>query len=59
LQNRRLEVYRKPEPRAGTPYEAAYAELTTFGLEESVAPLCRPDVAVRVAALLPPPTEQP
>lgn len=54
LPHRILEVYRDPAPRSDQDgFE--YRSITTYTVQESVAPLAAPQALVRVADLLPPP----
>jgi Uma2 family endonuclease len=53
LNNRRLEVRRRPIPDAAQPHGFAYADLTTLLPGDSVSPLAAPQVSIRVVDLLP------
>jgi Uma2 family endonuclease len=51
LVNRQMEIYRDPSP------EGVYQSVLILGPAESIVPLNAPDVAIRVADLLPPTTQ--
>ena len=53
LENRRLIVYRDPEPLPAGLGATAYRTRVTHGPDDTVAPLAAPAAAVRVADLLP------
>jgi Uma2 family endonuclease len=53
LNNRRLEVRRRPIPDAAQPHGFAYADLTTLLPGDSVSPLAAPQISIRVDELLP------
>lgn len=52
LVDRRLEVHRDPEPRAGTLLGHAYRTMLTFDAGQSCTPLFAPDCALSVDALM-------
>jgi Uma2 family endonuclease len=53
LNNRRLEVRRRPIPDAAQPHGFTYADLTTLLPGDSIVPLAAPQVSIRVDELLP------
>jgi Uma2 family endonuclease len=53
LVDRRLEVYRQPQPDATQAYGHGYAASTIFTARQSVRPLAAPRVSVAIADLLP------
>jgi Uma2 family endonuclease len=53
LVDRQVEVHRKPEADATSPYGYRYTEITICLARESVTPLAAPQVKIPVASLLP------
>lgn len=53
LVDRQVEVHRKPEADATSPYGFRYAEITIRSATETVTPLAAPQVKIPVATLLP------
>jgi Uma2 family endonuclease len=53
LPERRLEVYRRPEPGATEKASWRYAEMTPYSDQEAIAPLAMPQSTISVADLLP------
>ena len=53
IPDRRLEVYRDPQPDPATPFGWGYGTTLTLGPDERVAPLAAPAASVTVADLLP------
>lgn len=53
LQDRRLEVRRKPIADPGQPFGFTYSHVMILLPDDTVAPLAKPDAVVRVADLLP------
>ena len=53
LQNRRLEVHRQPIEDSLQPFGHRYGTMQTLNIDGEIAPLCAPDVVLKVADLLP------
>lgn len=53
LQADRVEVYREPENSTGDPGDCRYASVAHFTRGQSIAPLQRPEVSLKVDDLLP------
>jgi hypothetical protein len=53
IPNRRLEIYREPEPDETAAFGWRYGRSITLGPDERVAPLAAPQAAILIADLLP------
>ncbi len=54
LQDRQLEVYRRPVSDASAPFWYSYADVLILNESEAVSPLAKPDVVIPIKSLLPP-----
>jgi len=53
IPNRRLEIYREPEPDETAAFGWRYGRSVTLGPDERVAPLAAPQASILIADLLP------